>query len=888
MNRQRFRSRLGRILLRVLPADFRFRYGDDVVEYFRERSREIRSRSGWTGVLAFWLRGSADVVRSAVADRLETRNGRRANPSVPTSNKPNPMNTLLQDATFALRTMRRAPAFTLVAVLTLALGIGANVAMFGTAYDTFLKPLPFENPARLVMGQATFGGRVNPWVAGADYYDYRDQNDVFEDLAAILPFGRTYTVTGAEEPERIAGTAMSVNLLPTLGVSPQLGRNFIDSEGMADAQDVILISDRYWRRRYETSPDVLGRTITINGNPFTVIGVMPVGFRFFQDVDFWRAMRPDRDASSERQYHNWLLVGRLAEGKTLDQAQMQMDVISRQLEASYPETNDGKALLITELRDVLVADYRTRLYALTGAVGLILLIACANVVGMLLARAPARRVELSVRAALGASKGRLVMQLLAEAVLLAGFGGVLGTVCAVWLQRVILGFVKLDLPGVEGAHLSLPMLGIALFLSLAAGVIAGIYPAVIGARGELAGDLKTGSRTVVSTGTGFRSGLVVAQVALSIILLIGAGLLIRSFSLVRGTDPGFAPHSLLAASIELPRTMYPDRATRIQFFTSVLEEIRSAPGVVSAGFINHLPIISPRNTFPANSANNPDEPSIVFLRSVLPKYFETMRIPFHSGRDITERDTEGAARVVVINRSAADQFFPNGNAVGQRLTIQYFDEPFVAEVVGVVGDVRMRGLNEEPRPAVYMSYLQRPYLGMQLAIRTNASESAVVPALRRAVRNLDADLPISGLVTMEDAIASSLSERRTIAFSLTLYAALPLLLAAVGLYAVLAYYVSQRSHELGLRMALGADAKEIGSMILTRGSLLIGIGVAIGVAGAVGLTRLIRQMLFGIEPTDLITFMGVCLFVAAVALVACLIPAWRAVRVDPMVALQAE
>ncbi len=880
--------RTGRILLRVLPSDFRRRYGDDIAEYFHERSREIRAKRGWIGVLSFWLRGSADVVRSGVADRLGRGNARGTEPSHHSFDDPNPMSALLQDTFFALRTMRRAPAFSFVAVLTLALGIGANVAMFSTAYDTFFKPLPFENPGRLVMGQATFDGRVNPWAAGADYYDYRDHNDVFDGLAAIMPFGRAYTITGADEPERIVGTAMSVNLLPTLGVSPHLGRNFLDSDGRADAPDVALISNRYWQRRFEANPDVLGRTITVNGNPFTVIGVMPAGFRFLQDVDFWRAMRPDRDAASERQYHNWLLVGRLVDRVTFEQAQNQFDVISNQLAASYPETNYGKALLLTRLHDVLVADYRTRLYVLIGAVGLVLLIACANIVGMLLARAPDRRVELSVRAALGASRGRLMGQLLAEAMLLSGLGGILGTASAIWIQRVILGFVQLDLPGVEGARISLPMLGFALVLSLATGLIAGVYPALTGARGKLAEDLKSGSRTTIGAGTRFRSGLVVVQVALSIVLLIGAGLLIRSFSLVRATDPGFNPSNLLTASIELPRSLYPNGSARIEFFTSVLEEMRSAPGVVSVGTINHLPIVSPRNTFPVSAADRPEENSTVFLRSVLPGYFETMRIPFHSGRDVDDQDGEGAAPVVVVNHSAADVFFPNGNAVGQRLTVHYFDEPFDAEVVGVVGDVRMRGLNFEPRPAVYMSYLQRAYLGMQLAVRTVASPASATGVLRRAVRNLDPDLPLAGLVTMEGAIALSLSERRTIAYSLTLYAALPLLLAAVGLYAVLAYYVSQRSHELGLRMALGADAREVAAMIVRRGTLLIGLGVSLGVAGALGLTRILRQMLFGVEPTDPVTFVGVCLFVVATALTACAVPVWKAVRVDPMVALQAD
>ncbi len=884
----RLLSRLMRILLRVLPENFRHRYGDEVAEFFRERSREIRHEKGWLGVVVFWIRGFANVFRTAIAERLEERGVAKPKPSRAPNKRNNPMNTLLQDLMYALRTMRRTPGFSAVAIITLALGIGANVAMFSTAYSAFLKPLPFHEPGNLVMGRATMHGNVNPWAAGADYYDYRDQSDVFEHLAATLPFAQPYTVTGGEEPERVPGTAISVNLLPTLGVSPQLGRNFSASEGLAGAPDVALISDRYWQRRYEGRPDVIGETFSVNGNPFSIIGVLPAGFRFLSDVDFWRAMRPDRDGASERQYHNWYLVGRLHTDVTLQQAQSQADVISAQLEASYPETNEGKALLLTGMHDVLVADYRSRLYVLTAAVALVLLIACANIVGMLLARAPLRRVELSVRAALGASRGRLVGQLLAEAVLLALMGGVLGTACAVWMQRLIMNFVQVDLPGMGDAHLSIVMLAIATVLSLAAGLIAGIYPAMSGARGKLAEDLKAGSRTTVGTGTRFRSGLVVAQVALSIVLLIGAGLLIRSFSRVRATDPGFSPNNLLTASVELPRSMYPEPASRVQFFTSVLDEIQLAPGVVSAGIINHLPVISPRNTFPVNASDRPDEPSTVFLRSVLPGYFESMQIPFHSGRDVDDQDAAGAALVVVINSSAADAFFPSGNAVGQQLTVQYFDEPILFEVIGVVGDVRMRGLNEEPGPAVYMAYRQRPYLGMQFAVRTVADPTLVIGALRRAVRNLDADLPLARIMTMEDAIASSLSERKTIAVSLSAYAALPLLLAAVGLYAVLAFYVSQRSHEIGLRMALGADVSEVAAMILKRGVLLIALGVAIGTAGAVGLTRVIQQMLFGIEPTDLATFVGVVVFVSFISLIACFVPAWRAVRVDPMVALQAE
>ena len=883
-----FLSHAARLLLRVLPSGFRSRYSDEVAEYFRERSREVRDKNGLSGVLIFWVRGVADVLRAAVAERVAERSGAKSKQSFDSHARHQATNSLLQDVKFAIRTMRRTPAFTSVAVVTLALGIGANVAMFSTAYDTLFRPLPFHAPADLVMGSATFDGEKNPWAAGADYFDYRDQNDVFEHLGTILPHARPYTITGGEEPERVPGTAMSVNLLPTLGVNPQLGRNFSLAEGMADAQDVALISDRYWQRKFGGSPDVLGMSMTVNGNPYAIIGVLPAGFRFMPDVDFWRAMRPDMDAAAERRYHNWLLVGRLKADVTLERAQTQIDVISAQLEASYPETNTGKALLLEGLHGVLVADYRTRLNVLLGAVGLVLLIACGNMVGMLLARAPSRRVELSVRAALGASRGRLMSQLLAESVLLAAMGGVLGTACAVWMQCLIVNYVQVELPGMEGARLSFAMLVFAVVLSLAAGLMAGIYPAMSGARGKLAEDLKAGSRTMVGSGTRFRSGLVVAQVALSIVLLIGAGLLIRSFSRVRETSPGFVPHNLLTASVELPSSLYSERSTRVQFFTSMLEEIRSAPGVVSAGIINHLPIISPRNRFPASAAVKPEELNTVFLRSVLPGYFEAMRVPFRGGRDVNDRDAEGAAPIVVINQAAANVFFPDGNAVGQQLTVQYFDDPVVSEVVGVVGDVRMRGLNVEPRPAVYLSYLQRPYYGMQLAVRTEADPLLVSAAIRRAVRNLDADLPVSGLVTMDDAIASSLSERKTIAVSLSLYAALPLLLAAVGLYAVLAFYVSQRSHEIGLRMALGADVGEVAAMILKRGMLLIALGVAIGTAGAVALTRLIQQLLFGVEPTDVTTFVGVVVFVSIVSMIACFAPAWRAIQVDPMVALQSD
>ncbi len=873
----------GRFLLRVLPAEFRGRYGEDVADYFSQRTRETSRTKGWAGVVAFWIRGSGDVIRTAIAERRDARGRAESIRGHPARKRHAFMSTLLQDIKYAVRTLRRAPMFTLVAIFTLALGIGANVAVFSTAYSALLKPLPFVEPERLVIGRTGSDG----YVSGPDYVDFRDRSNAFENLGAILPFAMEHTITGGAEPERVAGTAVSVNLFPTLGVAPLIGRGFADAEGQVDAPDVALISHGYWQRRFGGSAGAVGAVLTIDGAPFTVVGVMPRGFRFFSDVEFWRPMRPDRDIANLRDRHNWYLVGRLAPGVTIDQARTQADVIFAQLEAAYPETNQGKTLSLTELHTVLVADYRTRLFVLAGAVGLVLLIACGNVAGMLLARAPARRVELSMRAALGASAARLVRQMLAETVVLSAFGGMLGVACAVWMQRVILDYLHMDVPGIGGARLSMPMLGVALAVSLVVGLLAGIYPALNGARGNLADDLKAGARTTVGAGTGFRSGLVVGQVALSIVLLIGSGLLIRSFLGVRAIDPGFSASNLLTAETELAGARYSESSERIRFYSNLLDEARSIPGVLSAGLINNLPIRSPRNIFHAFVPDEPESDRSVFLRAVMPGYFETMRIRLLSGRDFEDGDAAGASPVFVINSAAARTFFGDASPVGQQLGLDFFGRAQRGEIVGVVDDVRMTGLHVEPGAAVYLPYPQSAYRRMQIAVRTSGEPATVATALRTAVRKLDRDVPVSGIATMEALINDSMAERRTIAYSLTLYAALPLLLAAVGLYAVLAYYVGQRFREIGVRLALGAEGREIATMILRRGTSLIVLGLALGLAGAVALTRLIRQLLFGIEPTDLPTFVGVSLFVLVVALVACLIPAWRATRVDPIVALQA-
>jgi putative ABC transport system permease protein len=864
---------------------------------FSRECREVGREGKWA-LIVFSIRSSLHVLLFGLGERVGGWRRQRAvgpadaqqerHPPADPVQKTPLASALTQDVKAAFKGVRRAPAFALVSVSTLALGIGASTAMFSTAHNVLLSPLPFAEPERLVMGRATFDGNLNPWAAGADYFDYRDRSDAFRSLGAIMPFSQDHTTTGGEEPERIAGTAVSPNLFATLGVNPQVGRPLSSADGLADAPNVVLISHGYWVRRYGAARDVVGTTLTVDAVPHVIVGVMPAGFRFMPDVELWRPMRPDRDAASDRRFHNWLLVGRLRSGVSLKQAQTQLDVISTQIEASYPETDEGKGILLTDLHEVLAADYRTRLYLLSAAVALVLLIACANVIGILLARAPARRLELSVRAALGASRRRLVLQLLTENMVLAVAAGVLGTFLAVWWQQVALGYMQMDLPGVTGAGISGSILAYAVALSGATGLLVGTYPALSGARANLSEDLKVGSRTMTGGGARFRSGLVVAQVAVSVVLLIGSGLLIRSLVHESAVDPGFSSENTLTAELELPRTSYPGRDVRIQFFTTLLDEVRAIPGVRSVGIINHLPIRSPRNTFPVFAPDDPDRRQTVFLRAVLPGYFETMEVPLLAGRAIEDRDADGTTAVGVINRRAAERFFPDGDLVGERLVYDFFGQGTTVEVVGVVDDVRMRGLSEEPGFALYLPYKQVPFNRMQIAVRTDVAPMTVARALQRAVWQKDGDIPLAGLATMEDLIAGSMSDRRTLTLSLTLYAVLPLLLAAVGLYAVLAYDVSQRSHELGVRMALGADARELGGRVLGRGVGLVALGSIVGLAGAFGMTRLIRQVLFGVEPTDPATFISVTLFVFLVALIACLVPVWRAARVDPMAILQAE
>ena len=799
--------------------------------------------------------------------------------------------SVLQDIRYTLRGVARRPGFTALVVLILAVGIGANVAMFGTMNRALIRPLPFPEAEKLVLGRATFSGRINPFASAYDYFDYRDRNRVFESLGAILPFGFDATVTGRDEPEQIAGTFVSWDLFRTLGVPAQAGRHFLREEGEPGGSDVVMLSHGYWQRRFGGTLDVVGQSITVNGSPQTIVGVMPAGFSFLHDADLWAPMYRDGPMAGARRWHNWLLVGRLRPGVATEQAQAEMDVISAQLASEYPETNRDKALLLTELHEALAEDYRTSVLLLMAAVGLVLLIACGNVGSLLLARGSVRRPELSIRAALGASGSRLMRQLLTESVVTAVGAGILGTVLAVWFQKLILQFMPIDIPGMESQGISSSMLGFALVLTCATGLLFGILPALRAAQTNVVEDIKSSTRTTDSGGSRFRSALVIVQVAVSVILLIGSGLLIRSFASLRRVDPGFDAQNLLTAEIRLTQEKFSDPEQRINFYSKLIEDVEVIPGVTDVAVINQLPVRNPGNNIYVYAADSPpldpNDRNVAFTRTVFPGYFEAMGIPLLQGRGIERTDAAGSSRVLVINQTMAETLFPEEDPIGRQVVVDQGEE-VAYEVIGVVGDVRVSGPRFNPRLAMYGSYFQRPLNTMRMAIRTALEPTSIAGELRQIVWSQDRDIPIEELSTMSDLIARTVSRDRVMTVSLSLFAAVALSLAAIGLYGVLAYYVSRRVHEIGIRVALGAGARDIVRLVLRQGVILVAVGTTLGLVGAYWVTRMIQQMLFTIEPTDPVTFVGVSLLFAVVALVACLIPAWRALRVDPLSALAVE
>ncbi len=804
-----------------------------------------------------------------------------------------PFTDLGLDIRYGLRSLRRTPGFTLVAVLTLALGIGATTAMFSVLNTALRQSLPFPEAESLVMGRATFSGNVNPWTAFPDYMDYRDQAETIESLATIGGGAMLVTITGSGEPEQASVVRSTSNLFTTLGVQFHLGRPSILDELPEAGGGEVVISYGFWQRWFGGSPDVLGRSLDVQGNPLTVVGVLPMGFRFMFDSDLWIPPWPGNSDPVTRRYHNWLLVGRLADGASLDAARAEIDVISAQLEDAYPESNRNKALQLDSLRSAMVERYRQSLLVLSGAIVLVLLIACGNVANLLMARSSTRTSELAVRAALGATRSRLAHLLLVECVILALVAGALGVVLAVWCQNMILGFVSMDLLGIEAAGLSISMLSTAVILSMVTVLVFGVVPSLAAARTNAAENLKQGSRGSTSgSGIRYRSALVVLQVALSLVLLVGSGLLIRSFARLSSVDPGFRVRNLLTATVSLPSDDYQEADRRTQFFQELRESIGGLPGVESVSMVSRFPILQGGGNYAIWAPERPPETNNdapwADRRVVLPGYFATMEIPLVEGRVLHESDEVGSPPVVVLTQTAAGLVYPDESSVGRQLAVDSRDGPTLFEVVGVVQDHQTSSLAGSPRPAMFFPLAQQPSGRMQLAVGTATNPTSLIRPIQERIWEQDRDIVLSDAQTAQAALSNSVASARSITTVLGVFATVALALAALGLYGVLAFYVTKRVHEIGIRVALGAPGASVLRLVLTRGLSLVGVGLVLGTAGAFGATRLVEGMLFQVSARDPVTFAGVTAFFVVVALGACVAPAWKALRVDPLEVLRLD
>lgn len=823
------------------------------------------------------------------------------------------MRTIAADLMQAMTMARRRPAPLVVPVLTLAVGIGACTALYSALHAALFTPLPYAEPHRLVMGRATFGGEVNPWVAGPDFYDYRDRSSVFQSLSAY--FSRTVPVTlnPGGEAESVPLALVSWDLFGTLGVDPVLGRHFSPDEGDRGGRRVAIVSHGYWTRSLGGTADVLGRTLplTLGGRAETptIVGVMPAGFRFAYAADIWLPMQRNGPGTDVRRFHNWLLVGRLKPGVGTADAQRQVDRISAQLEKEYPDSNRSKALLLTPLQEALTEADRPGMFVLLAAVGVLLLAACADVAGLLLSRGAERQTEMAVRSALGASRARLIRQLLAESAVVAIAAGVLGLMLASWLRSLVLRLVPLDGLGVTSLPLDGPVLAFSAIATVLATVLIGMVPAWLGAGPRPAADLKAGSRTTDARGRALvRQGLVAGQVAVAVVLLVSAALLGRSLLRLRAVDPGIRTDHLLTAQLSLAGPAYRGEEARRQFFGGLTDEVRGLAGVVDASAVNMVPVLDRAGNIPVWDAAHPpaqiSEAPLACARFVLPGYFRTMGIPLVEGRLIDDRDTPaGSARAfspsvgaaptpivnVVISRSVARRIFPGVGAVGRRMGVfAGGPEPVTAEVVGIVGDVRMNGLNDEDTTALYVPYQVAAPSAMRLVVRTAAAPESVVPALRAALARRDRGLVLTEVKAMDDIIGASLEGFGLRAGAVALFGGAALVLTMLGIYGVLASAVQRRRRDIGLRIALGAPRRRLLISAVATGMAPVGLGLSVGLAGAYATGSWLRGQLFGVQPTDGATYGGVLACLVLAALAACVIPAWRAARVDPAVALRAE
>jgi len=809
------------------------------------------------------------------------------------------MDTLVKDIRYAVRGLLKRPGFTVIALVTLALGIGANTAIFSVVNAVLLRPLPFQNPEQLVIvwEDATFAGFPHNTPAPANYFDWKTQNQSFADMAASHE--NSFNLTGDGEPERVSAYSVSANFFPLLGVQPVLGRNFLAEEDRPGVNKVVVLSYSLWQSRYGADRNILNRDILLNGEKHTVVGVMPASFQFFEkDVRLWVPIAFEPEDFTNRGGHYLKVVARLKPGVSLSQAQADMNAVMHRIAVDHPEdTMEGKlGAVVLPMRDELVGDARGSLIVLLVAVAFVLLIACANVAGLLLARAVGRRKEIALRMALGAGRARVVRQLLTESLLLAAAAGVLGSLLAYGSFSFLQGLVPEEMALAASLKLDVRILIFTLVISIITGIIFGLVPALQSARFDLNEALKQSSGRVTSTGR-LRSAMIVFEVALSLVLLVGAGLLIQTlFQLFRQYSV-LEPEKVLTMRTILPREKYKEPQQRDNFYQQVLQRVEHLPGVVAAGYSTSVPLLWKGGTsgFYPEGLKSPI-PGMAYdsnHRQVSTNYLKAMNVPLRAGRYFDNRDNAQSMPVAIINETMARQYWPGENALGRRFKIggPEDDRPWT-EIVGIVADVRQMGIDEPVKAEMYLPYQQinhNPwFIPRDLAIRTNGDTSNLVSAVRGIIREVDPDQPVSNVATMAEVLGTEAAQRRMGMIMLAGFAALALLLASLGIYGVLAYFVTQHTNEIGVRQALGATPRNILFLVLRKGMGLTLVGVVIGMAAAFALTRLMSSLLFGVTAGDPLTFVTVPLLLASVALLACYIPARRATKVDPLVALRYE
>lgn len=808
------------------------------------------------------------------------------------------MQALWQDLRYGVRMLYKNRGFTSVALLALALGIGANTAIFSVVNAVLVRPLPFPESDRLVRlyEKETDADAAVPSerleVAPANFLDWQRQSRTLPEIAAWGDEEQALANAGQAEPVRAA--FVSANFLSVLGVSPLRGRGFTSEDDQPGHDSVAVLSFGLWQRRFGGDPHLVGQQVHLDGSQYTVVGIMPAGFQYPRGAEIWTPLALNANQTQMREAHFLQVIARRRADVSLAQVRVEMETIAGALAQQYPATNKNWTLNVVPLLEDEVGKVRSTMLLLLGAVGLVLLIACANVSSLLLARGTTRQAEITVRAALGASRGRIVRQLLTESALLAGLGGSLGLLLALWGTDALLAFSPAEIPRLQTVSVDYRVLGFTLAITLLTGLIFGLVPALQAARFDLNESLKEGGRGTANNPAHRRifGALVVAEIALALVVLVGAGLLLNSFLRLQRVELGIQAPNVLTVEVNLPAARYSgndSRAQRLNFYGQVIPRIQALPGVVSVGAIDSLPLSGSQRgwTFRKEGQNlAPSERPVAGFQVATTDYFRAVGIRIRRGRAFTEADRDGAPPVALINESFARRYYPNENPLGQRIIIR--NRPQACEIVGVVNDVRHFGPDKDPAPEMYMPYNQFAIGTLPLVVRTKSEPEALAGAVRKEIEAVDPDVAVSKVRTMTQMMSAALAEWRFALLLLGMFAATALLLAAIGIYGVMAYAVTRRRHEFGVRMALGAQAQDLMKLVIKEGMTLALVGVAIGLAASFALTRLLRTLLFGVSATDPLTFGVIAALLTGVALLACWIPAWRATKVDPMVALRCE